>query len=234
MKTLVGTPHTKSLSIPRSRAPLLNCLETTVLMLTLFLARPSFCQGVSAGIKLGVPLADVVKTAGEIGGLPFEAETSRFAIGPVCDIRLPRGFALEFGAMYKRFDQHAGQIQVIGAPLQELSLPYTRAGRSWEFPIAGQYRFPGNTIRPYLEGGLSFNHLSSVLTDFRVFVPNPGFYLPGSSSENRWGPIFGAGMEIKLKFMRVSPGLRYTHYGETQPLLPSVHALDFIVGFTFR
>lgn len=66
------------------------------------------------------------------------------------DIRLPLGLALQFGAMYKRFEQQAGQVQVIaepGMPFQVQNSPYSRTGQSWEFPITGQYRFSGKKVR---------------------------------------------------------------------------------------
>jgi hypothetical protein len=34
-------------------------------------------------------------------------------------------------------------------------------GRSWEFPVAGQYHISLHSMRPYLEGGLSYNRLSN-------------------------------------------------------------------------
>jgi hypothetical protein len=120
-------------------------------------AVPIHAQAIAVGAKIGAPLTNVVHTAGDIGGRPFQTSVKRLAIGPVLDVRLPLGLALEFGAIYKRFDQQAGQYQVIaepGIPYQVQITTVSKMGKSWEFPIVGQYRFPGAMIRPYLEAGL--------------------------------------------------------------------------------
>src|SRR3954451_15733441 len=82
------------------------CRGTAVACLLLTVASSAFAQRISVGIKAGVPLTDVVEAnRGGISNLPFQAQTRRYTIGPVVDIGLPLGFGLEFGAMYKRFDQ---------------------------------------------------------------------------------------------------------------------------------
>jgi len=199
-------------------------------------AVPVLGDALSVGVKAGVPLTDSVRTAGEIGGRPFAADIRRFTIGPVLDVHLPLGLGVEFGAMYKRFDQQAGQYEVIaepGTPQRVQITPYSRAGQSWEFPVVGQYRFPGVAIRPYVEAGVSFNHLSGVFAPFRALVSQSAVLKPEGRSEERRGLVVGSGVEIKLPFVRVIPGLRYSHYGDTQLWLPSANAVDFLVGFTF-
>lgn len=58
-----------------------------------------------------MPLTDVVRTAGDIGGFPYRAQMRRYTVGPVLDIQLVRGLGLELGALYKRFAQQGGQEQ---------------------------------------------------------------------------------------------------------------------------
>ena len=199
-------------------------------------AVPAFAQPVSIGLKIGTPLTDIVNTNRyEIGGFPFEATVTPFAIGPVLDIRLPLGFGVEFGAIYKRFGQQAGQEQDIaepGTPFQVKRSPYSQTGQSWELPLTAQYRFPGSVIRLYLEAGVSFNRLSSLFAPF-VTHSQPGTYKPDHYTEDRRGPVVGRGIEFKLPFMRVTPRLRYTPYGQAEFWLPRVNAIDFLVGFTF-
>src|SRR5882762_5701148 len=152
------------------------------------LAVPIHAQALSVGAKIGAPLTNVVQTTGDIGGRPFHASVKRLAIGPVVDVRLPLGLALEFGAIYKRFDQQAGQYQVIaepGAPYQVQITTVSKTGGSWEFPIVGQYRFPGVRIRPYLEAGLCFNHLTGVFAHFRTLVSQSVTLQPGIRSVDR-------------------------------------------------
>ncbi len=195
-------------------------------------------DAVSVGVKAGIPVTDIVRTAGQIGGRPFKADVRRFTVGPVVNIRLPKGFGLEAGAMYKRFDQQAGQIQITGGPttpLQMENLPYSATGQSWEFPVLGQYRAGRGTVRPYLEAGVSFNSLRDVFAPFRLSITSPqtATFRPGGSSESRTGFVAGAGLEFKLPFARLSPGVRFTRYGATREWLPSAASTDFLLGFTF-
>ena len=201
------------------------------------LAVPAFADAISVGIKAGVPLTDVVQTAGEIGGRPFQASVARFTVGPLIHVRLPHGLGVEFGAMYKRFDQQAGQYQVIaepGVPYQVLGpTPYSEVGQSWEFPLVGQYRFSGGRVQPYLEAGVSFNRLSGVFWPIRTLVSQSAILQPAGRSESRTGLVIGTGIRVNLPFVRVIPGLRYTRYGTTLPWLPGANSVDFLVGFTF-
>lgn len=192
---------------------------------------------ISVGVKLRIPLTDIVRTAGDIGYMPYTADTGGFAIGPVLDIRFPLGLGAEIGAIFKKFDQHAGQVQMIvepGVPYQELYSPYSNSGQSWEIPIAAQYRFPGTSARPYVEGGFSFNRLRDLLVPFKIWGPASQSQLvhSGITQENRFGFLVGGGLEIKLHFMRIIPGVRYVHYSEIDPWRPSVGVADFLVGFT--
>jgi opacity protein-like surface antigen len=201
------------------------------------LAVPAFADAISVGIKAGVPLTDVVQTAGEIGGRPFQASVARFTVGPLIHVRLPHGLGVEFGAMYKRFDQEAGQYQVIaepGVPYQVLGpTPYSEVGQSWEFPLVGQYRFSGGRVQPYLEAGVSFNRLSGVFWPIRTLVSQSAILQPAGRSESRTGLVIGAGIQVNLPSVHVIPGLRYTRYGTTLPWLPGANSVDFLVGFTF-
>jgi opacity protein-like surface antigen len=201
-------------------------------------AGPALAAAISVGIKAGVPLADVVQTAGQIGNRPFQADAARFTIGPLLNVHLPHGLGLEFGAMYKRFEQHAGQYQVIaepGIPYQLLGpTRYSESGQSWEFPLVGKYRFSGGRVQPYLEGGVSFNRLSGVFGPFRTLVSQSAISRPPGRSESRAGFIIGGGIQVNFPFVHVSPGLRYTRYGDVDPWLPGANSADVLVGLTFR
>jgi hypothetical protein len=164
----------------------------------MLVAGPILAQTLSIGLKTGVPLTDLVRTSGETGGYPFRANTSRFTIGPALDLRLPHGLGFEFGAMYKRFPQEAGEVQIVaepGTPYSVIYSPYSHTGQSWEFPMVGQYRFSGERVRPYLEAGVSVNRLSGVLGPCcRTLFPESVIVTPPGISENRIGAVAGAGL----------------------------------------
>jgi opacity protein-like surface antigen len=201
-------------------------------LIPLILSVPAFADAISVGVKAGVPLTDVVKTAGDIGGRRFEASRRNLTVGPVLNVRLPFGLGVEFGAMYKQVEQQAGQIEVSTVPSEIRSIPYTKNARSWEFPVVGQYRLAKEgTLQPYVEAGFAFNRLSGVLAPFRTLPAS--LLKPEAGTETRTGFVTGIGVEMHLPIIRITPGLRYTRYGETQPWLPPANAVDFLVGFTF-
>ena len=134
------------------------------------------------------------------------------------DIRLPFGFGVEFDALYKRFDQNGDSVN--GGTV-------AKAGSSWEFPLLGKFRFGHALLKPYLEGGVAFNHLSGYLLPFRT----PTSQQPEGST-TRTGFAVGAGLELKLFALRLSPDIRFSHWG-SQAFVPSTNATDFLIGLTF-
>jgi TonB dependent receptor len=215
--------------------------------LVLWAAPNAFGQHLSFGIKAGVPITDMVQTNAIIPDQPFQAETKRYTVGPVVDIGLPLGLGIEVGAMYKHFGQQTQQFTfgpggtTIGDTFYPnvTFFPVSAAGSSWEFPIAGQYHISLPLLRPYVEAGFSYNHLTNV---YFPNQPQPGTLptlLPDGSRlfpahgkpENRGGFLLGVGFELKLKRIHLTPGLRYTRYNQAEPWLPSANALDFLLGF---
>lgn len=191
-------------------------------LLVLVLISAASGQRLSAGLKGGIPLTDVFKATGFIGNEPFRASTSRFTIGPMFELRLPFGLGAEFDILYKRFEQTGGAVGGGTA---------TKTGSSFEFPLLGKYRFKRRPlVEPYVEGGVAYNRLSGVLSAFRT-LPSPPSSQPEESSTRR-GMVLGAGIELKLLVIRVSPGLRYTHWGG-KDALPASNAVDFLVGVSF-
>ena len=226
--------------------------------LLLAAASSAFAQHISVGIKAGVPLTDLVRTNWSSafysgGDVRTSTQTKRYTIGPVVDIGLVLGFGVEFGAMYKRFDQQSLAVTTTGYVIidEENSYPIQQTagiaavGHSWEFPVAVQYRFFKSAIRPYVEGGVSLNRLSNVYSVQETPFPRQP-QLPFTiehmrSSFTRVGPLFGMGLDVKLHGIHVTPELRYTHYNNLTQLTgclagSACHgntAVDILVGFTF-
>jgi len=227
-----------------------------VACLLLAAASSAFVQHSSVGIKAGVPLTGLLRTeyaSGRFYG-EFPTQTKRYTIGPVVDIGLPLGFGVEFGALYKRFDQQSyavtttGFVRVVFEDGDEDSYPIQQTagisavGHSWEFPVTVQYHFFKSAVRPYVEGGVSLNRLSNVYSFRNVsinFRQLPFTFAPLRGSFTRVGPLFGMGVDVKLHRIHVTPGLRYTYYNKLSSLTgcvagcPSNKAVDFLVGFTF-
>ena len=224
-------------------------------MACLLLAATSsaFAQHISVGIKAGVPLTGLLRTNSRDvrWGGEFPTQTKRYTIGPVVDIGLPLGFGVEFGALYKRFDQQSYTVTTTGftsddetsVPIQQTA-GISAVGHSWEFPVTVQYRFFKSAIRPYVEGGVSLNRLSNVYSLQNVsinFRQLPFTYAPLRRSFTQAGPLFGMGVDVKLHRIHVTPGLRYTHYNKSSSLTTcssgpgcgGSKVVDILVGFTF-
>ncbi|MCW5977272.1 MAG: outer membrane beta-barrel protein [Bryobacteraceae bacterium] len=163
-------------------------------------AGAAFGQGISVGIKGGVPLTDIIEGQGLGGSIPLVTQTRRYTAGPAFELRLPFRLGIEVNALYKRFEVESGG--------------QTATGSSWEFPVLGKYRFTSGLVRPYLEAGITFNRLSDVLT---------------LETGNRKGFTAGGGLELKVPVLRFSAGLRYSRL-EGKLAIPSANQADLLFG----
>ena len=193
---------------------------------------------VSAGIKIGVPLTEVLKT--NISG--NSTQSKRYTIGPVVDVYLLRGVNVEVSAMYKRVDQQATANDILGyVPINDEDsyaivqhYRVSAVGQSWEFPIALQYHFSFRSIRPYAEVGRSYSHLTNILGYLPSIPGGPiGPIEPTHNRVNRQGLLVGAGAEIKHHFIHLTPGFRFTRYSRGQGYLLNTNSAEFLVGFKF-
>ncbi|HEY1760510.1 MAG TPA: outer membrane beta-barrel protein [Bryobacteraceae bacterium] len=164
-------------------------------------------QPLGAGIKLGTTLTNAVSAA-ESASIP---NGNTLIIGPYLEVRLGLGLSIEADALYYP------------------SLYSTAAGGAslWQFPILAKYRFLGGPVRPYIEGGPAYSHLSDVKT------------LPDLVHDNNYGITLGFGIEIKIAALRIAPEVRYngvvfTNLDSPLGLFKSTHnQAIFQVGFGF-
>jgi hypothetical protein len=210
-------------------------------------------QPVSFGIKVGAPLNKFVTTT-YADAFDSAQATKPYTIGPVIDIVLPKGMGIEVGAMYKRIDQQSASYTVLAPSTTYCdgtdcitfthvqSHPISTVGRSWEFPLVGQYHVPflrSKQMRPYVESGFSYNHLSNIYGPYRIDYSVQTEQTPTINSIIRKGVVFGVGAEIKFKMIRATPGLRYTHAGGAPGPAATIFAtnqnsFDFLVGINLN
>lgn len=138
---------------------------------------------------------------------------NRFVIGPTLELRLPAGFGASFDILYRRyrFETTSGQGTM------------SNSGGQWEFPLMLRYRFPGIVARPFIGAGPVFQRLTGV-----------------TSLRNTNGLALGAGVDLKVPFVRLTPELRYsrrfqdTAAGPGSTLLKANNnQFDLLVGITF-
>jgi len=145
-------------------------------------------QPIGAGLKVGGTLTDTINYA------LLHTSTKSAIVGAYLEVRLPAKFAVEGDVLYQT---DLGLIS-----------PFTSSGSQWVFPIVAKYRFTSGIVRPYVEGGLAFSHLSDVAN------------IASLNHETNFGIVLGGGIEFKLLFLRISPEFRY--YGYTLKNIESV------------
>ncbi len=210
----------------------------TLLLSTAIAAYP---QGLSVGVKAGVPLTDAFHT-GSNGPLQFFSQTKRLTVGPTVELRLPFRLGVEFDALYKRlnYDRNANLVDA-------LSLAAT-TGNAWEFPLLLKYGLTPGPIKPYVAGGVSFNNLSG-LTQFTRTTFFPGSRVTAGSgiplelrNTFRSGAVVGAGLELHALVLRISPEIRYTRWDRDSfadsccgggIFRSNRNQADFLLGITF-
>lgn len=174
------------------------------------LAGAALAQPLGTGIKLGVPATDAFDVVPIPTFSPFNADQRPFVFGPYLELRLPAKLAIELDALYRSFSfrTQAGN----------------ESGGAWEFPLLLKYRTRNGLVRPYLEGGASFNRL----TDIKF-----------SAIKNRTaaGFVLGGGIEFNALLIKIAPEIRYTRYGrpnfEGGTLESNQNQLTVLLGIGF-
>jgi len=165
-------------------------------------------QPFGVGLKLGATLTNAVSSV-ESASIPNSAN---FIVGPYLELRLPWGFSVEGDALYfpGLYSNAAGG-----------------GGSVWQFPILAKFKFFNGPVRPYVEGGPAFSHVSDVKE------------LPDLLHNSNYGITLGAGVEIKVLALRIAPEIRYNGF-----VFTNVESLEgsfksnrnegvFLVGFGF-
>lgn len=101
--------------------------------------------------------------------------------GPYVEVRLPFHLAVEVDALYE----------------STLFSSVTTGGATWQFPVLAKYRLLNGPIRPFVEGGPSFSRIADIKE------------IPELNHRSNYGIVLGAGLELKLLVLRISPEVRY-------------------------
>ncbi len=142
----------------------------------------------------------------------------RLTLGPMVELRLPRRFAVEVSALYRRV-QYISETRV-----REISpsdfLPFdqtlrieTRA-RNLDVPVILKYRFSSRPVQPFVGVGGAARWVFGVERRFPTSsgplrVPE-SLQLPPELSR-RWsgGAVVTAGLEWRISALRIAPEIRY-------------------------
>jgi hypothetical protein len=215
-------------------------LTKLMLFLTLVTVGPAFGQIVSLGVKAGVPTGDAFTPDSVVTSL-----ARRYLVGATAELHLPFRFSVELDAIYKKtgFDS-AFHSTDIGIYTDHLT------ANQWEFPLLAKYELKGfGPVRPFVDAGPVLRHLTGIsdtstyLNYFPVVTSGTSVFSNSQEVQNRNSPGFAVGGGVTLKWwhLRVSPEIRYTHWGNNafRTFLAEATATsnpnqtDVLVGFTF-
>jgi hypothetical protein len=139
-------------------------------------------QPVSGGFKIGVPVTDAFSTT---QGLAFPpASVSNYELGVYGEVRLPAKFSLEVDALHRGYTFNEQRSSA--------------SASSWQFPVLAKYHLLGGPIRPFVDGGISFSHLSGI----QSLVVSPNHLA-------NFGVVLGAGVDIHALVLHITPEVRY-------------------------
>jgi len=155
-------------------------------------------QTLSFGVLGGAPFTDIVNNGNSLNGIQFVAKSPNFTVGPTVQVNLPLSLRVEADALVRLFDVTIGL-----SPTNTENL----SGQQWRFPVLLQYRFKAPVVKPFLEAGLSFEHLAGISAAAKAAIASgPGQLLHQSNA----GVVLGAGVDVKIHLVRLSGELRYT------------------------
>ncbi len=198
-----------------------------LVLLWLAVATGAFAQ-LSYGVRGGLPFTNLFDAASNPGET-FTSSSTQFIIGPTVELHLPAGFGVEVDALYRHF-HYSGSSNLVD------ELVTSTASNAWEFPLLLKYRTPGHFVRPFLDAGVAFDRWSG----FKLITSAVG--LPSSTSNPsgvNTGFVAGAGIELRLPVVRLSPEIRYTRWGAGSitdlggALSSNKNQVEFLIGLTF-
>jgi opacity protein-like surface antigen len=173
----------------------------------------ALAQPFSFGVRAGVPVTEFFRGTGT-ATFPYTSTTNRYLIGPTAELRLPFGLGLEFDALYRHFSYASPGLTP--NPSNQLSGLEQVSGSAWEFPLMAKYRFPSKVVRPYVDAGIAWNKISGLDVLYCFINCFTAGEPPSLRDSSVTGFVAGAGLDIHLLFLHVSPEVRYTHWGAEQ------------------
>ena len=182
----------------------------------------------SFGVRGGLPLTNFFQAASNPDET-FTSSATRFIIGPTVELRLPAGLSVEADALFRHF-QYTGSTNLVD------ELVHSTASNAWEFPLMVKYRTPGTFVRPFLDGGVAFDHWSGTN---QIVAAVTGTGSSSGTSGSNVGFVLGAGIELHLPLVKLSPEIRYTRWGAASvtdlgaALRSNQNQAEFLIGLTF-
>lgn len=176
---------------------------------------PRVSLGAVAGWGLNANLPSSTSSFDYVGATVTQRNTGLTSLiaGPSVEVHLRLRLSVEVGAIHKALRMR--QDTSFDNGIRSQSRTWTGAA-TWQFPVLAKYRFQWGRVDPFLEAGPSFRL--------------PQWHL------SRHGVTAGAGIETHFRALKISPALRFTHWGPETGLGPNWAARNdasVLVGFSF-
>jgi len=173
----------------------------------------AFAQKLNFGVIAGAGLKEDFRpfpplfSPGGFAAPPiYQPNPNSFIVGPTLDLTLTRHLSVEVDAL-RRSVKHTDALY--SADGSRLYL-YSSTSTEWQFPLLVKYTFPVGAMNPFLEVGPS--------------------YIPGGSGSDQHGIVAGAGVDIRVRSLKLAPAVRYGRWADNQ-LRPALrNQIDFLVG----
>ena len=181
--------------------------------IVVFLVSLFSCAGLAQqlgfGIKGGIRATNDVQ-----GSSGVSSESPRYVVGPMIEVKLPRGFAMEADALYSRLGYRSQFGNFAGSSIDGAR------GTSWEFPLLIKHGLSLPLIHPYMELGYAARRTNgSIHSTGETINLNTGarqtfsFDRPWRSLVSH-GLVAGGGAEFSMGAFRIAPEVRYTCWNQ--------------------
>ena len=202
-------------------------MKALVILGALFAVSAS-AQSISVGVIGGAPFTDVVNAVNQ-NNLAFVPKSTNFTVGPAFQVNLPLSLRIEVDALYRPYSFTA--TSTVPPTLLTSIAPLNVSANQWRFPVLAAYRFKFPVAKPFVEAGVSFDHLSNLTSAAKTyFATGPGQFLQASHA----GVVLGGGVDVKIPLVRLSGELRYTHQGSADfAAISNLNQAEVLVGVHF-
>jgi hypothetical protein len=208
--------------------------------LLILAAAAASAQPFSIGVKGGMPMTDFVDVV-RAQNINASTTTNRYIVGVTGEARLPFGLGVEVDVLYRHFRYNSSSgVSNLTSNITNIDT----TASAWEFPILAKYRFKGKFVRPFVDGGVAWDKLSGLTQTVKNVVATVSHSTTTSSppelaNSTTRGYVLGAGVDLKLLLIHISPEVRLTRWGakhfiDTTGIVNSKqNQAEFLVGITF-
>jgi hypothetical protein len=192
-------------------------LITSVLVACRLSYPTAFAQHASLGVIGGTSLTDgfgTISTPTQYAGggaFVYSSGPRNFIVGPELEVRFPWGLSFEVDALHRNLQAGIRFVSFRpGIPPSRVTL---LTQTPWEFPLLVKYRLPFLGRHPFFESGVSLRPAGT------------------GTGLSHVGVTAGAGVEIQVRDLHISPVARYTHWEQISSSFVRTDQVELFVGF---